>query len=276
MSEAAAPGRLPSWADQMRALEGVGDQPHRHLASGRRQRGRGAGHEQARALDPVLRLPVPGLHRRAAGRCSCRSGTTRSTRAAPTPTTSTRPPRSTPRASTGSPGYRGTIALRRDHPAELRHDEPERRRAGRTGRAATHDLDDLTHRRRRLLQRRPERAAARRATTGDWWQLDPRTKRLLMRKCSCDWSNEVDARVAINRLDDGGADMTPEEIARRFSDLSAWIEGMIEFDMQLVRYYREHHGVNTFLRSSKIDSHGRAADAGLLRRHPRDRRRPRR
>ena len=31
---------------------------------------------------------------------------------------------------------------------------------------------------------------------------------------------------------------------------------MIEFDMDLVRYYREHHGVNTFLRSSKIDEMG--------------------
>ena len=31
---------------------------------------------------------------------------------------------------------------------------------------------------------------------------------------------------------------------------------MIEFDMNLVRYYREHHGVNTFLRSTKIDSMG--------------------
>ena len=50
--------------------------------------------------------------------------------------------------------------------------------------------------------------------------------------------------------------MTPEEIARRFSDLAAWIEGMIKFDMQLVRYYREHHGVNTFMRSSKIDDMG--------------------
>ena len=77
-----------------------------------------------------------------------------------------------------------------------------------------------------------------------------------MRKCSCDWIHEIDARVAIDRLDDGGADMTPEEIARRFSDLAAWIEGMIDFDMGLVRYYREHHGVNTFLRSTKIDSMG--------------------
>ena len=91
---------------------------------------------------------------------------------------------------------------------------------------------------------------------GDWWELDPRTRRLLMRKCSCDWNREIDARVAIERLDDRGADMSPEEIARRFSDMAAWIEGMIEFDMNLVRYYREHHGVNTFLRSTKIDSMG--------------------
>ena len=82
-----------------------------------------------------------------------------------------------------------------------------------------------------------------------------------MRRCSCDWNNEVDARVAINRLDDDGADMTPEEIARRFSDMAEWIKGMIEFDMGLVRYYREHHGVNTFLRSTQDRRDGRAAPA---------------
>ena len=91
---------------------------------------------------------------------------------------------------------------------------------------------------------------------GDWWPLDPSTRRLLMRKCSCDWIHEVDARVAINRLDDDGADMTPAEIARRFADLPTWIEGMIQFDMKLVRYYREHHGVNTLLRSGKVDEMG--------------------
>jgi hypothetical protein len=50
--------------------------------------------------------------------------------------------------------------------------------------------------------------------------------------------------------------MAPEETARRFSDLAAWIEGTIEFDMALIRYYREHHGVNTLLRSGKIDEMG--------------------
>jgi hypothetical protein len=50
--------------------------------------------------------------------------------------------------------------------------------------------------------------------------------------------------------------MTAEEIARRFAELPRWIEEMIDFDMQLIRYYREHHGVNTLLRSSKIDDMG--------------------
>jgi hypothetical protein len=92
--------------------------------------------------------------------------------------------------------------------------------------------------------------------TGDWWKLDARTVRLLMRRCSCDWTNEVDARVAIERVDDTGADMSSEDTARRISELAEWIEGTIRFDMNLVRYYREHHGVNTFLRSSKIDEMG--------------------
>jgi hypothetical protein len=121
--------------------------------------------------------------------------------------------------------------------------------------AVTHDLDDLELHEDGyfsvvLSAARPE------GHSGDWWPLDPRTRRLLMRRCSCDWKGEVDARVAIERLDDGGADMSPEETARRFSDMAAWIEGMIGFDMRLVRYYREHHGVNTFLRSTKIDSMG--------------------
>ena len=92
---------------------------------------------------------------------------------------------------------------------------------------------------------------------GDWWELDPTDPpapdaQVLVRLESRDRR----AACAIERLDDGGADMSPEEIARRFSDMAAWIEGMIEFDMNLVRYYREHHGVNTFLRSTKIDSMG--------------------
>jgi hypothetical protein len=91
---------------------------------------------------------------------------------------------------------------------------------------------------------------------GDWWQLNPAAGKLLMRKCACDWNNEQDAQVAINRLDDGGEDMSPAEIVRRFSELRDWIKGMITFDMELVRYYEEHHGVNVLTRSRWIQQGG--------------------
>ncbi len=35
-----------------------------------------------------------------------------------------------------------------------------------------------------------------------------------------------------------------------------WIKGMIDFDMELVRYYREHHGINVLLRSQWIQQGG--------------------
>jgi Protein of unknown function (DUF1214) len=119
----------------------------------------------------------------------------------------------------------------------------------------THDLDDLTiddngYFSVVLSAERPS------DLRGDWWPLNPKASRLLMRKCACDWNREIDASVAIDRIDDGGEDMAPEEIARRFSDLNAWIDGMISFDMRLVRYYREHHGINVLLRSTKIDEMG--------------------
>lgn len=91
---------------------------------------------------------------------------------------------------------------------------------------------------------------------GDWWRLDPRARRLLMRKCACDWKNETDARVAISRLDDPGHDMTAEEFAARFADLPEWIEGRILHEIRLVRYYREHHGINVLTKSKWIQTVG--------------------
>jgi Protein of unknown function (DUF1214) len=121
--------------------------------------------------------------------------------------------------------------------------------------AITHDLDDLTIAddgsfRVLLSVERPE------GHDGDWWQLNPEVGKLLMRKCACDWNIEIDAQVAINRLDDSGEDMAPAEIARRFSEMGDWIKGMIDFDMELVRYYRKHHGINVLLRSQWIQQGG--------------------
>jgi hypothetical protein len=121
--------------------------------------------------------------------------------------------------------------------------------------AITHELDDLTISEdgsfRVILS--PERPDGH---DGDWWQLNAEAGKLLVRKCACDWNNELDAQVAINRLDDGGVDMSPAEIARRFSDMGDWIKGMITFDMELVRYYEEHHGVNVLTRSQWIQQGG--------------------
>ena len=153
-------------------------------------------------------------------------------------------------------GYRGTTRF-----VEITQQEPDmttpRHFEVRTGPPlrTTNDLDQLTigedgYFSVVLSAERPS------GYDGDWWPLDPRCRRLLMRKCACDWKREVDARVAISRLDDQGEDMVPAEIAKRFSEMPEWIDGMIQFDMQLVRYYREHHGINVLLRSQWIENAG--------------------
>jgi hypothetical protein len=84
--------------------------------------------------------------------------------------------------------------------------------------------------------------------TGDWWPLAPTTQALLMRKASADWKHEVDPRIAIDRLD-AVPRPTPEQMAARFSNLKNWVVTMIEYDISLTRYYREHHGINTIKKS---------------------------
>ena len=90
---------------------------------------------------------------------------------------------------------------------------------------------------------------------GDWWPLQSATVRLLMRQCAVDWIEEVDARIAIERLDDVPP-TTTAEIDRRIANLGPWAEGMVRFDIDLARWYRDHHGVNVLTRSKKIESIG--------------------
>ncbi|MEQ8842705.1 MAG: DUF1214 domain-containing protein [Acidimicrobiales bacterium] len=90
---------------------------------------------------------------------------------------------------------------------------------------------------------------------GDWWELRPTTVRLLLRQCAVDWIEEVDARLAIERLDDAPP-TSKAEIDRRIANLGRWAEGMVRFDIDLARWYRENHGVNVLTRSKKIESIG--------------------
>lgn len=117
-----------------------------------------------------------------------------------------------------------------------------------------HSLDDLTLGEGGAYSviLSPERPAG---YDGDWWPLQPTTVRLLLRQCAVDWIKEVDARIAIERLDEGPPTSTAE-IDRRIANLGKWAEGSVRFDIDLARWYREHHGVNVLTRSKKIESIG--------------------
>lgn len=78
---------------------------------------------------------------------------------------------------------------------------------------------------------------------GDWWELKPTCIRIMIRQCVADWLRELDARLAIVRLDDM-APLAPVEISRRMANIPAWTEGVISFGMRLAKGYREKHGVN--------------------------------
>ena len=248
------PHALPSWADQMRALEGVGDDL---IAKWRPD-----GATEVERQD-MYKLALSIL---ACGYlCRVYTDARRPVfmplwnyafnQGGPDPdyvyTTMEVDPNGVYRLS----GYRGTTRFVEITQQEMDMLNPSLMQQAGTPLQVTNDLDELAldedgYFSVVLSAQRPQ------GYDGDWWRLDARTHRLLMRHCSCDWNREIDARVAVNRLDDGGADMTPAEIARRFSDMAAWIQGMIEFDMKLVRYYRQHHGINVLLRSTKIDEMG--------------------
>jgi hypothetical protein len=120
---------------------------------------------------------------------------------------------------------------------------------GRPG-AITNDLDQLTigpdgYYSVILSGQRPA------GHSGDWWELGADTLSLLIRKTSCDWKREIDPRMAIDRLDYVPWP-TPEQMAARFSNLKAWVATIIELDIGLTHYYREHHGINTIKKSQKM------------------------
>ena len=253
MGDDTTPKRLPSWAEQMRALEGVGA---RLLAEWRPD---GATEAETQDMNKLaLSILAEGYL------CRVYTDPTRPVfvplwnyafnQGGPDPDYVYSTAEMDSSGTYVISGYRGTSRFVEITQQTFDIMNPEDMGAGGPV-PATHDLDDLTlgpdgSFRVLLSPTRPD------AHDGDWWPLDPRTRRLMMRKCSCDWGRELDARVAIDRLDVVATDMSPEEIARRFSDLAAWVEGMIRFDMSLVRYYRDHHGINVLLRSTKIDSMG--------------------
>ena len=134
-------------------------QPDREVAPRRRDRGRDPGHEQARAVDPRLRIPVPRLHRRApTGLHAAVELRVQPGRARPRLRLldhRDRPERRVP--DLRLPRHH---ALRRDHAAELRHDEPGAHGRGHARSRRPTISTSVDARRRRLLQRGAQRGAA--------------------------------------------------------------------------------------------------------------------
>lgn len=82
--------------------------------------------------------------------------------------------------------------------------------------------------------------------TGDWIKLDPRTIRVQVRHASYDWNTEVDARMAIERLDTPAARPRPsaEEVSAKLAKLATWAENTVAFGFKNIDYNRQRGIVN--------------------------------
>jgi hypothetical protein len=81
---------------------------------------------------------------------------------------------------------------------------------------------------------------------GDWWPLDPRATYLMVRQMCTDWSAEVDARLAIERLDTPAIKPRPsaEEIAANLGHLAGRAEGYVRASMSFVEQLRARGVIN--------------------------------
>jgi hypothetical protein len=81
---------------------------------------------------------------------------------------------------------------------------------------------------------------------GEWWQLHPRTSCIMVRQISYDWINEIDARLAIERLD------TPTvkpragvaELSENLRQLSTWVPTNVKTAFDFVQEFRNAGWVN--------------------------------
>lgn len=107
---------------------------------------------------------------------------------------------------------------------------------GKTGRVASRvSLDDLTLAADGqfsfiLSATRPE------GHDGDWHALDPEAIRLQVRHACYDWFGEVDARIAIERLDRPARKprVDPAKLADRLSQIARWTENSVRFGIDHV------------------------------------------
>jgi len=111
--------------------------------------------------------------------------------------------------------------------------------------AARIDLDDLTRDASGyfsviLSQKRPA------GHRGNWAAMPADTTRLMVRHAACDWLHEVDARLAIERLDVPAAQprMPAAAIAARMAKLAEWAEDQVSYWLGHVATIRQRGVIN--------------------------------
>lgn len=89
----------------------------------------------------------------------------------------------------------------------------------------------------------PERPAG---YTGPWWKLGAGATNILVRQTSYDWLNEVDARLAIDRLDTAAAKPrpSPEQLAAQMLGLAQYAEFPVRVTVGYFNAIREKYGFN--------------------------------
>ena len=81
---------------------------------------------------------------------------------------------------------------------------------------------------------------------GDWWKLDPKATSILVRQVSYDWVNEVDARFAIERLNQAGPKPLPsaEDIDAQLRKIPVWAENWTKLSLLWPKNLRDRGYVN--------------------------------
>ncbi len=81
---------------------------------------------------------------------------------------------------------------------------------------------------------------------GNWHQLDPRAMDLCVRQVSYDWVNEVDARLAIERLDVPASKprVQKEQLSARLKQLVRYVDVWGQFWLKYTRDLRDQNVIN--------------------------------
>ena len=93
---------------------------------------------------------------------------------------------------------------------------------------------------------------------GDWWRLDPGATHLIVRQICYDPLTEVDARLAIERLDTPASKPRPtaERIEELLKQIPAWAEGYMTYYARRLRGLRELDLVNRVHVKGRNDTGG--------------------